>query len=219
MEYCNSDHLKPSLMSRDIRLKAQDSRKLKKLKPEYEKLYIQFYPALCYFARRLIRNNDGSVAEDIVTEVFIKYWEIQFQFETVYKVKAFLYISTRNACLNYNQKVACQLGILEKIQEIGDFAWLSLNELTYKIVLDLVFDLINELPEKCKEVILMIFVQGKNNGEVAKQMNISIHTVRNQKRRGIQLIKKSRIFEKIKYMHDSRFEQSLGMSSKLYTSA
>jgi len=196
-------------MGREDDLKAEKSQKLKAQKPEFEKVYNEFYPALCYFARRLIANHDGPTAEDIVTEIFLKYRDKQVQFETVYNVKAFLYISTRNACINHNKNVAYQLGILEKIQLTGEFAWVSLNEQVYKDVVDLIFNLINELPEKCKLVMILLFSKGKETWQVADQMNISKHTVRNQKTRAIQLIKESGNFEHIKQLYESLYEQSL----------
>jgi RNA polymerase sigma-70 factor (family 1) len=200
-------------MSRDSQLKTEHSRRLKKQKPDYNKVFHTFYPALCFFARRMI--NDGPAAEDIVTDIFVKYWEKQFEFKTVYKVKAFLYISTRNACLNHIHKVNYQSRIRERIQHVtGEILWSSLNESIYKDVLYLVFTIINELPEKCKQVMLLSFFNGDKSSEVAEQINISVHTVRNQKTRGLKLIKDSNSFQLVKDLWESLYEQRLGVSSQ-----
>jgi RNA polymerase sigma-70 factor (family 1) len=184
-------------------LKIENSRKLKKQKPDYIKVYQTFYPALCFFARRMIK--DGPAAEDIVTDIFVKYWEKQFEFKTVYNVKAFLYISTRNACLNHINKVNYQSRIREGIQHVTGEIWSSLNECIYNDVLYLVFTIINELPEKCKQVMLLSFFNGEKSSEVAEQMNISIHTVRNQKARGLKLIKDSNSFQLVKDLWESLY--------------
>ncbi|TCC97174.1 RNA polymerase sigma factor [Pedobacter hiemivivus] len=61
------------------------------------------YKALCYFAERLI--GDEAEAEDIVADCFLKLWKGDRQIETAQNVKAFLYISCRNACMDYFRKL------------------------------------------------------------------------------------------------------------------
>lgn len=191
-------------MSKNNHLKYEQSGRLKKLKPEFNKVFQMFNPALCFFARRL--TNDEQAAEDIVTDVFVKYWEKQFDFETVYNAKAFLYISTRNACINHNHKVIYQSRIRERAQYLSDeFALTCLNESIYKDVLYLVYTIINELPDKCKQVMVMSFLDGWGSWKIAEQMKISVHTVRNQKNRGIQLIKNSDNFQFLKELWESLY--------------
>jgi RNA polymerase sigma-70 factor (family 1) len=196
-------------MSREINLKEEQSNKLKKQKRlEFKKIYHKFNPALIFFATRLI--NDRAAAEDIVAEIFVKYWQKQFDFETVYNVKAFLYISTRNACLNHNDKVNYQSRIRERVQHVtGEMLWSSLNENIYGDVLYLIYTIINELPDKCKKVMQLSFLNGADNGEIAELMNISVHTVRNQKYRGLRLIKDSNTFESVKELWESLYDQKL----------
>jgi len=61
-----------------------------------------YYSSLRSFAGGLLE--DIPAAEDIVTEVFVTLWRKQQDFETLQNIKAFLYISTRNACINYVKK-------------------------------------------------------------------------------------------------------------------
>src|ERR1700730_16308418 len=66
-------------------------------------LHDEYYPALCRMANGLL--GYLPVAEGIVTEVFDLLWKKRQDFETLQNVKAFLYLSTRNACLNYLRKL------------------------------------------------------------------------------------------------------------------
>jgi RNA polymerase sigma-70 factor (ECF subfamily) len=67
-------------------------------------LAIRFYAQLCLFADSFVK--DQLVAEDIVSDVFIKLWNKANDFSSLTAIKAFLYISTKNASLNYiNQRV------------------------------------------------------------------------------------------------------------------
>ena len=114
----------------------------------------------------------------------------QSDFKTVYSVKAFLYISTRNACLNHNQKVQYQARIRENIrQQTNDVENDVMNEVIHAEVLQQLYNIVNDLPEKCKEVMLLSYRKGLACHEIAKKMQLSVHTIRNQKNRGVHLIK------------------------------
>jgi RNA polymerase sigma-70 factor (family 1) len=201
-------------MSRNGHSKNDQSERFKKLKPEFNRVYHLFNPALCFFARRLI--NDDQAAEDIVADVFVKFWQKQFEFKTVYNAKAFLYISTRNACINHNHKVNYQSRIRERAQHFtNEFALTCLNEYIYKDVVYLVYTIINELPDKCKQVMLMSFLDGSDSWQIAEQMKISVHTVRNQKSRGIKLIKNSDSFQFLQELWESLYEHRLALPNKI----
>lgn len=156
--------------------------------PEFKQLFRKFNPALCFFARRWV--TDMAIAQDIVTDVFVKLWQKQADFKTVYSIKAFLYISTRNACINHNHQAQYQARVRETIRQTSSEKENDgLNETIHAEVLQQVYTIVNDLPTKCKEVILLSYAQGMNCHEIAEKMCLSVHTVRNQKNRGVHLIK------------------------------
>jgi RNA polymerase sigma-70 factor (ECF subfamily) len=177
------------IMRNTDNLTNEKSKRLKQQRtPEFEKVFQLFHPALCFFARRLV--NDAAIAQDIVTDVFVKFWEKRSDFNTVYSVKAFLYISTRNACLNHNHKVQYQSRIRENIrQQSNEIEVNEMNEIIHAQVVHQVYNILNDLPEKCKEVMLLSYSKGLNCHEIARRMRLSVHTVRNQKNRGVHLVK------------------------------
>jgi RNA polymerase sigma-70 factor (family 1) len=156
--------------------------------PAFEQVFQQFNPPLCFFARRWV--NDMAIAQDIVTDVFVKLWQKRADFKTLYSIKAFLYISTRNACINHTQQAKYQARVRETIrQQSSDLESTGLNEAIYAEVLQQVNTIIEDLPAKCREVIMLSYSGGLNCHEIAHKMQISVHTVRNQKNRGVHLIK------------------------------
>jgi RNA polymerase sigma-70 factor (ECF subfamily) len=64
-----------------------------------------------------------------------------------------------------------------------------LNEMIRAEVLKEVMNEINNLPEQCGKVLKLAYLDGLKNQEVAKVLNISVHTVKNQKARAIQLLR------------------------------
>src|SRR5882724_5146292 len=61
------------------------------------------YRHLCYFAAQLTGHESES--EDIVKDVFVKLWRKHEGFANPQSIKAFLYISTRNACINFLRRL------------------------------------------------------------------------------------------------------------------
>jgi RNA polymerase sigma-70 factor (ECF subfamily) len=50
------------------------------------------------------------------------------------------------------------------------------------------------LPPKCRQVFKMFYFQGKTHEEIAHELNLSPHTVRNQRIRAVRLLKKKATF-------------------------
>lgn len=174
---------------RSVHLSNDIMEALRKGEPEaLQTLLKLYYGALCLFAERMV--TDRQAAEDIVGEAFIKLWKRRDNFATVQNIKAFLYISTRNAALNLLKQAKReslskkQLAYLS--EEQGAFV---LNDMVRAEVLREIMQEIDKLPEQCGKVLKLGYLQGMKNQEIATMLNISVHTVKNQKARAIQLLK------------------------------
>jgi RNA polymerase sigma-70 factor (family 1) len=146
------------------------------------------YKSLCYFAVRLTQ--DTEQAEDIVSECFLKLWQTRQEFKTMPNIKAFLYISCRNACLNYlkhmKRRNTAQELYFGQLQESEDTILFQIIETE---VLGILSKEIEELPDKCQQVFKMIYLENKKTDEIATELNISVKTVRGHKARAIELLK------------------------------
>ena len=65
----------------------------------FRTLFEEFYASLCLFATRYL--GDREEAADVVQETFLKYWNKHTDFDDYRKIKSFLYVVVRHACLNY----------------------------------------------------------------------------------------------------------------------
>jgi RNA polymerase sigma-70 factor (family 1) len=152
-------------------------------------VFDHYYHAIRFFATRLTQN--PPAAEDIAQETFIKLWEKHTGFHTPQAIKAFLYITTRNACFNFMKRE--QAGA--KNHRAWSHAWdeaedYVLNQVTRSEVMREVFVILEMLPPECRKIMRHSFIEGRSNREIATLLNISIHTVKNQKARAIYLIRK-----------------------------
>ena len=64
----------------------------------FRTLFEEFYASLCLFATRYL--GDREEAADVVQETFLKYWNKHTDFDDYRKIKSFLYVVVRHACLN-----------------------------------------------------------------------------------------------------------------------
>lgn len=151
----------------------------------FKELFREFHNSLVLFAMGFVEQQD--VAEDIVQEVFIVVWERDSRYPTYNALRSFLYNSVKNSCLNYlkhknvEQKYLASLG-LEDDKEDMDMK--IMEEELYRML----FRTIDELPDKCRNIFLL-HLDGKRNEEIALLLNLSVLTVKTQKKRAMQYIR------------------------------
>jgi RNA polymerase sigma-70 factor (family 1) len=154
----------------------------------YSAYFRQYYAPLCFFAERIV--GDNSDAEDIVEEAFFKLWHRNNQFENEQHLKAFLYRSVKNACLDFlklNVRRERRHSFFSEEQGLSEESYL--NEIIRTEVIREIYEAIESLPPQCGKIIKMSFVDGKTNQEIADDLNLSMQTVKNQKGRGLALLK------------------------------
>ncbi|ETZ22427.1 RNA polymerase sigma-70 factor [Pedobacter sp. V48] len=154
----------------------------------YAQLFNLYYAGLCGFAERII--GDGH-AEDIVEDVFLKLWEGGTRFESELHLKAFLYRSVKNGCLNLvkmsgRAQNRNQIFYAERVEQETSV----LHEITRAEVIRELYLAVDELPPQARRIIKLTYLDGKTNQEAADDMGLSIQTIKNQKMRGLSILKK-----------------------------
>ena len=135
---------------------------------------------------------DKEQAEDIVSESFTKLWQRHDVFQTEEHIKAFLFVTSRNASLNYlrhiQRKTASQseLSYLQRDKDDQDI----ITDMIEGELLRKIYPMIEALPNKCKTIFKLIYFEDASTDEVAEKLHITPRNVLNQKRRAIQLLKK-----------------------------
>ncbi len=151
----------------------------------YSSFFNTFYAPLCYFATQLVR--DKPAAEDIVKDTFIKLWQKNTDFESPQNVKAFLYITVRNASLNFLRHLAVRESTQKELLYLGrdrEEAFV-LNSMIKTEVLKEIYGQIEKFPEKRRHIFKLAYLEGMKNEEIAHKLDISVSTVKTQKARAI----------------------------------
>ena len=151
----------------------------------FRELFSEFYNSLVLFAMGFVEQQD--VAEDIVQEVFIAVWERDARYPTYNAFHSFLYNSVKNASLNHLKHKNVEekyLASLNLEDEGDDIDLKMMEEELYRLL----FKTIDELPDKCRNIFLL-HLEGKGNEEIALLLNLSILTVKTQKKRAMSYIR------------------------------
>jgi RNA polymerase sigma-70 factor (ECF subfamily) len=149
----------------------------------------EFYAALCYFSYTIIKDRDA--AEDIAEEAFIKLWERHPSFENAANIKSFLYAIVRNASIDWLRQQKKRLSYTKEIiylaEEKESFIEQQIIEAeTYREVVAS----LKILPPKCRQIFRMIYFEGKDYGQIASELNLSINTIRVQKARALAMLRR-----------------------------
>jgi len=157
----------------------------------YESLYKLLFPLLFQFSFSFLRSKEA--AEEVVSDVFIKIWELGGRLSEVENLKAYLYKVTKNFFLNYisrNYK-HIQLSIDElPFDDIISWedpeAMLLSGEAVRRI-----HQCIKELPPKCRIIFQSVKIDGLSYEEAADVLGLSLYTVRNQMSIGLRKMTES----------------------------
>lgn len=146
----------------------------------YKELFCLFYKPLQQFANSFVRDKD--MAEEIVSDVFIRIWERRRQLEDISNLKVYLYVSTRNTALKYLLRKQKQVSItLDDLHVELESQYNNPEQLLITAeMMTRVENAINELPPRCKLVYKLIREDGLKYKEVADILNISVKTIDNQ---------------------------------------
>jgi RNA polymerase sigma-70 factor (ECF subfamily) len=146
----------------------------------YHALYDHFYNNLHYFCFSFVKSNEA--AEEIVSDVFIKLWQIRNQLTGIEHLKVYLYSIAKNFCLNYitrhfrNPVASLDELDIEPMVHMGNPEELCISS----DLLSKIRSAIHQLPPQCRLIFQMVKEDGMKYKEVASILNISPLTVRNQ---------------------------------------
>lgn len=146
----------------------------------YKLLYDQLFKGLHSFSYAFVKSSEA--AEEIVSDVFIKLWQIRNELTTIDNLKVYLFIIAKHFSLNYitrhhkNPIVSLEEMEVETMIEIGDPEEICISADT----LGQIREAVRQLPPQCRIIFQLVKEEGLKYKEVAAILHISILTVRNQ---------------------------------------
>ena len=151
-------------------------------------LFDTYYEKLYLFAEKYIYDSDK--AHDIVQDVFLKIWENAERLELTSSIQHYLFASVRNGCLNYLKSLQIEDRNNRKYAE-AYIESQNVDMVDDEELLARVRQVLDELPEKCREVCLLRFVAGYKYAEIAARLDMNENTVKAQLHRGMERLKQA----------------------------
>jgi len=146
----------------------------------FRTFYDMAYPIIYRFTHYFLpAKND---CEEVVSEVFYIIWKQKDSLTTINDLKAWLYIICRNEAFHYIKQREYQSNIcIDDIPIILKIDALTIEgEIIEKEMLDIYNKAVEELPERCKLIFLMVREERLKHKEVAKILSITEGTVEQQ---------------------------------------
>ncbi|MFA5818438.1 MAG: RNA polymerase sigma-70 factor [Bacteroidales bacterium] len=161
-----------------------------------ELLFKLYYSKLCVYATTFIKIPD--LAEEIVQETFIKFWENRASIKIDISFKAYIFKSVHNNCINYLKKSdLIRRQSKQMFDEIMYHNELALQNFSSEIIESLVSDelesrlnnALDDLPPQSRKIFIMNRFDQLTYNEIAKELKISVNTVKTQMKRALKKLR------------------------------
>jgi RNA polymerase sigma-70 factor (ECF subfamily) len=150
----------------------------------FRKLFYMHSDKLYVWAYKITQ--DRSVAEDIVQEFFITYWEKREILDFDPSFLSYAYRSVYNSSMNYLRDNERFIHGYEITVDLADD---DVESEDAQELMRLLLKAIDELPERCKKIFVMATLEKKKYKEVADLLGISVNTVKVQVSKAYRILK------------------------------
>ena len=156
----------------------------------FEDVFQRSYQRFCQRVFRI--TNDIEVAEDIVQEVFISFWE-RWQRQAIETPEAYIYKACINKALNYSSslKRKSRLQEVHYKEQSTQTGSSPEQDMEQQELEDRVQQSIDTLPPMCRKVFLLSRYEEKSHKEIAAFLEISPNTVDNHIKKALSVLRKA----------------------------
>jgi len=161
----------------------------------FEELFFKYHGRLVLFANKF--TGDLQVSQDLVQDAFLKLWEKPEIISTIESPKAYLFQAVRNSCLNHcrhlnikhsvEEELVAKINFLEKAASIDYYD--PLHSLLELEIGDKIDEIVQSMPEKCRQVFKMSRRDFRKNKQIAKELGISVKMVEKHISKALALLR------------------------------
>ncbi len=160
------------------------------LSTTYQHLFRQEYAGLCRYAQTLL--TDEHSAEDVVQDTFVKIWDTKKDFIQHPNIKFYLYTAVRNNCISLlrKQKSSAVHYTAEAPSTPSDTYETAAHFYRAEEVKEAqIAEALALLPEKCREIFVLVKGNGMSYKEAAALLDLSPKTIENQMGKALKIFK------------------------------
>lgn len=153
----------------------------------FNSLFKSFYMPLYFSCRKFIASPEE--AKDLLQNVFLRFWEKRMEIDIHTSLKAYLFRSVQNECLNYLRSVPSHAGEGNIEVEVSDVYATPDAVLATIEIEQIIENTIKQFPPQCKTIFILSRLKGLKNQQIAQKLNISVRTVDTQIYRALKILK------------------------------
>ncbi len=154
-------------------------------KAAFTEIYKRFWKGLYQTSFNILRNDED--AQDITQNVFISLWHRRNQVE-ITSIKPYLHQAARFLVFKTIRDKKYDLQLAERLKEIT-VEIINDDPLIYKEQQQLLYQLLNSLPESCREVFVLSRFENYTYKQIAVYLNISEKAVEKRMTKTLKLIR------------------------------
>ncbi|MCG8501814.1 MAG: sigma-70 family RNA polymerase sigma factor [Firmicutes bacterium] len=155
---------------------------------QFKIIFDDYFEIIVRFILKYV-DNDLKIAQDIAQEGFIELWNSEISLLNDTHCKGFLYLTSKNKALNVIKHQRVKKAYLNNYHDFESERFYQ-NQVIEEETRFLVHKAINKLPEQSKKVILLR-LEGYKQEDIAKELNISIDTVKYHRKQAYRMLRKS----------------------------
>lgn len=146
----------------------------------FEALFRRNHRFLCMIALKYVY--DPYLAEDIVQDFFINYWQRREEIQLQYSFEAYACQSVKNKCISWLRKQeSADRRLKHYSYPLSEDPVQLATEAFGKDALELrILQLIDELPPERKKIFLLSTTGNLSYAQIAEKLSISVNTVKTQ---------------------------------------
>lgn len=151
--------------------------------------FTEFYAPLCTYATQF--TNNEAVAQEIVSEAYVKTWKLRGQFTKAGSIRAYLYTIVRHDSVKWHKREHQVVKRYQNNDTIEDAYENNAFEAIVKAeVARYLHQSINMLPPRCRQIFQLLYIEGKSIPEVAELLQLKQSTVRSHKLLGLDTLRR-----------------------------
>jgi RNA polymerase sigma-70 factor (ECF subfamily) len=154
----------------------------------FEQLFHSYYQGMYAYALSLLHKPE--ICEEVVQDVFYNIWKNREAIRITKSWQSYLFRAVYNNSMMYLRKQQRERPLEEKLLQGTRDSEDPHLILQYEEAEDLVSDVLEKLPERCRQIYLMNRRDGLKYKEIAQQLDISVKTVEANMGKALKALRK-----------------------------
>jgi RNA polymerase sigma factor (sigma-70 family) len=152
-------------------------------------IYTLHSAAIYHFVHRIVL--DDAVTDEIVAESFFRLWNKRHKIETIQGLVGYLYVIARNLSYAYqNEEKKRQAALAAFAYHENQVPDPETEEMRSRL-LQAVYLEAQQMPPQMKNVFLLAYLEGMQVPEIAKQLEVSVNTVKTHKKAALKKVREA----------------------------